>query len=283
MSENYTGTRVVEVEADKINELYSKGSIEIWDKRQAWYPNLYLELIDITNPQHTALGKVKDGKIVKLDNKVKMAGLKPRNKEQVFAFDALLDSNIELVVLTGRFGSGKTLAALAAGIEQLEDNTYKKFILSKPMTQIGKHKLGTLPGEADQKFNPYLINYESNFQQIMDNDDLKLEDLLDQYAIEFRPIQLFLGASFRKTYLVVDEASNLETLELGALLSRAGEGSKIVIMGDYKQNHDQVNYQGIKKLVNDTKIKNSPLTAVIELQKCERGALAQLIGDVFNE
>jgi len=284
LSDNYQGFRVVNVDGKKIDDLFAVGKIPIWDKRIAWYQNMYVNLIDETNPQHTGVGRVVGEEVIKLNPKMQLAGVKSRNVEQLFALDALLDPKIELVILTGRAGTGKTLLAIAGAIDGYERKNYSQIILSKPMTQIGKHKIGTLPGEIADKFHPYLINYESNFKQICGK-HMGLQDILEHYNIEFRPIQLFLGASFVDTFLIVDEAQNLENLEVGALLTRAGEGSKICIMGDYKQVHDQIDMraQGIKKLVNDQQIKNSPLVATIELQHCERGALANLIGTVFGE
>jgi PhoH-like ATPase len=284
LSDNYTGFKTVEVDGKKIDDLFAAGSVPIWDKRVAWYQNMYMTLVDEINPQHTGVARVCGEDLVKLSPRLQAAGVKSRNCEQLFALDALLDPTIELVVLTGGFGTGKTLLAIAGAIAGYEQKNYSQIILSKPMTQIGKHKIGTLPGEIADKFHPYLVNYESNFKQICGK-HMGLQDVLEHYNIEFRPIQLFLGASFVDTFLIVDEAQNLENLEVGALLTRAGEGSKICIMGDYKQVHDQIDMkaQGIKKLVNDLRIKNSPLVAVIELQRCERSPLASLIGEVFGE
>ncbi len=284
MSENYTGFKEFVTSGKNIDTLHSEGKLPIPDKRQAWYPNMYVILIDEINDQHTGLAKVKGDMLIRLNPKLQAGGIKARNAEQSFALDALLDPTIELVVLTGKAGSGKSLLALAGALTGYEKKQYNQIILSKPMTQIGKHKLGTLPGEVEEKFSPYLVNYESNFKQICGK-QVKLEDVMSNYNIEFRPIQLFLGASYTETFLCIDESQNLENLEIGALLTRTGEGSKICIMGDYKQIHDQINIkqQGIRKLTNDLRIKNSPLVAVIELQKCERGLLASLIGDVFGD
>ncbi len=283
MSDNYTGIRSITTTSQNIDTLFKEGKISIWDKRIAWYQNMYVNLTSETDPQHTGVARVKGEELIKINPKLIAANIKPRNCEQLFALDALLDPEIELVVLTGGYGTGKTLLSIAGAIAGYEKKCYNQIILSKPMTQIGKHKLGTLPGEVGDKFNPYLVNYESNFRQICGR-QMKLEDILDQYNMEFRPIQLFLGASFVDTFLIVDEGQNLENLEVGALLTRAGEGSKICIMGDYKQVHDQIDMraQGLKRLVNDLRVKNSPLVAVVELQRCERGALASLMGTVFS-
>lgn len=196
----------------------------------------------------------------------------------------LIDHPEHLYITNNFIVTHNTILSLGAGLQAIEDQKYKKLILSKPMTQIGKHQLGILPGEASDKLRPFLVNYESNLTQIV-GDDVSIDDIVEQYHIEFRPIQLFLGASFANTFLIIDEAANLEVKDIGALLSRAGENCKVVIMGDHKQIHDKIEKknEGLRKLVNDKRIKESPFCAVVELQKCERSRLATLIGDIFGE
>jgi hypothetical protein len=196
----------------------------------------------------------------------------------------LIDHPEHLYITNNFIVTHNTLLSVASGLQAIEDKKYKRLILSKPMTQIGKHPLGILPGSVDEKLEPFLINYESNFRQLV-SDDISMKDIIEQYHIEFRPIQLFLGASFTDTFLIIDEAANLEVKDIGALLSRAGENCKVVIMGDHKQIHDKIEKknEGLRKLVNDKKIKESSFCAVVNLEKCERSRLATLIGDIFDE
>lgn len=286
MTTNYKGFREIIVENDELLEqLFSKGSAPLPDPELEKYQNLYIQLTSPCRPKNSkVLVKVMGNNLVPLPKRLNAMGLEARNREQVFALDALLDPQIQCVVLTGKPGTGKTLSALAAGMAGIEKKKYSRLILSKPMTQIGKHKLGTLPGEVNEKFHPYLVNYQSNFNQILSK-NVGLDYVIQAYRVEFIPIQLFLGASFADTFLIVDEVQNLENIELGAILTRMGEGSKIIIMGDYKQVHDEIDLskQGLCKLVNSPVIQASPLVAVVELQKCERSDLSALMASVFDE
>lgn len=282
LSDNYTGFRTIEVPKNLIDQLYQEGKIEVPDKRIAWYPNMYVELVSLDD-QSTGLGKYKEDKIIRVDPKRFRGILKPKNREQIFAVDAMMDQDIKMVALSGKPGSGKSILALMAAIYGIDKKLYNRVILTKPMTQITKHKLGSLPGITEEKFHPYLLNYLSNIQQLVGK-SVTLEDMESQYYMEFIPLQLFLGASFINTFLVVDEAQSLTQIEMGAILTRAGEGSKVIVLGDYLQIHDPINQkdQGLRRLANDKRVKQSPITAVVELQKCERSELAALMAEVFE-
>lgn len=276
-----TGFRTLSVTGDIVDTIHRDKEIDLWDKRIAVYPNLYLELVDLTNEQHTALAKVtKTGTVRKLGQS-KAYDLRPRNKEQHFALDALMDPNIPIVGLTGRAGTGKTIVCLAASLQQKQDGLYKKILLTRPMSEVGRYKLGALPGDVSEKFGPYLANYTTNLEHFVGEN---VRDLIEQTGITIVPIQLVRGASFKDTFVIADEMQVCDHGEILTVGTRVAEGSKIVIMGDLNQRDEKIarDKTGIYKLFNDPMAKQSPLVATIELQKCERSETAKFFADLFE-
>lgn len=201
---HYTGHTTAKVSKQILDDIVANKRIT-YHELDYLYENEYVLLINEEDPNDTICGK-KEEQHIRLVSPKAAYGIKPRNTEQIFAMDALLDDRIPYVVISGIVGGGKTLLALAAAMAKREKSKskYEKIIMTKPMTQIGRHSLGTLPGEINEKFNPYLINYESNFKQILGR-DVSIEDVVHNYRVEFRPLQLFLGASFTNTFIIVDE------------------------------------------------------------------------------
>lgn len=283
----YKGFRSFEVEKEIIDTLYKTGYIENWNNKITLYPNMYIELKNLTNPKQTVLGKVNKtaNGIEKLKESSSKLEIKPRNREQVFALDALMDDSITVVVLTGTAGSGKTLLALQAALDKIQKKIYSKTIITRPMSQVGKYELGILPGDIKDKFQPYLIGYMSNLEQFTDGNQSSLDYIIDGYKFEMVPLQLFRGASFNKTIVLADEMQVIDNSEMLTIGTRIGEGSKLVIMGDLNQRDEDISKEktGLHKLMNDTRMKESPLVAIVELQKCERSQTAQLFSQVFEE
>ena len=285
MPELFEGFRTLEVEDAKIEDIYADDKIKIWDKRLALFPNMYVELRSIEKEKHTALGKVDaTGEWIGKIKSTEAYGIKPRNREQVFALDALMDDSIPVVVLTGSAGTGKTLLTLATALQKIEQKQYAKVIITKPMSQVGRYQLGALPGDVNEKFNPYLINYLTNLECFV-NGRSNIDHLMDQCKIEALPLQLFRGASFGRTFVIADEMQVCDHMEILTVGTRMGEGSKLVIMGDLCQRDEKIAKEktGLYKLMQDKKIKESGLVAVIELQVCERSPVARLFSDVFEE
>jgi len=288
VAESYTGVRVVEVRPELIDQLYKEKHIDIdFDQRRKFYQNEYVVLKDITGASQSALTRVTGSRLslLKLDKDLCISGVKPRNKEQWMAFDALLDESIKVVVLTGTAGSGKTLASTACAFHHLEKKHYKRVVFTRIMTQVGKHDLGILPGDVDEKFNPYLKNYMCNFELLFDKKKSSIDDILQQYDVEFLPFQLIRGASFINTLLIADECQTLDVLEMLTLGTRMSEGSKIVILGDLKQRDEKIAREktGIFRFVNSEQAKQSSIVASIELIKSERGETASLFASIFEE
>jgi PhoH-like ATPase len=284
MSQGYTGVKVVEVDSALINQIYQDKSIDTsFDERLKFYPNEYVVLKQ--GEGQSALGKVRNNKIHLLNNKLSVGNIKPKNKEQSFALDALLDDDIKVVVLTGRAGSGKTLLSLAAAVHGREKKHYKKLILSRIMTQVGKQELGILPGEIQDKFYPYLRNYMDNLEMILGDRTDNVDDLIERYNAEFLPFQLVRGASIHNSFVIFDECQTLDYHEMLTLGTRIGEGSKLVILGDLKQRDTKIakDKTGLYKFVNDIKAKESSFVASIELIKSERSPVSSLFADIFEE
>lgn len=280
MSEMYTGLKEITVLPETIDELFAKGEIEIPDKRHTYYPNMFVTLT--AGQSQSAITRVIDGKLKNVKTKIKASGITPKNREQIMALDLLLDDTVPIVVLTGKTGSGKTLLAIGAAMEKMQKDKYRKLILTRPMSQVGKRDLGILPGDIMEKFSPYLQNYINNIEQLTGCDDMGMFG--EKYKVDLIPLQLIRGASWVGSFILGDEAQILDDHEVLTLGTRVGENSKIVIMGDMKQRDERIAVEktGLFKFVNDTKTKESPLVGVVELKICERSPVAKLFAEVLE-
>ena len=217
-------------------------------------------------------------------------GLSPLNDEQARALIALLDPEISLVTLTGKAGTGKTLIALAAGLEQVTSlERYERVMVSRAIFPIGRD-LGYLPGSLEEKMEPWL-------QPIYDNVDFLLgqrerrktqreraraEDLIDLGLIEVTPITYIRGRSIPRQYLIVDEAQNLTPHEMKTMLTRAGEGTKVVLLGDPHQvDHPYLDAERNGLTVVSRRFADQRCAAHVHLTRGERSPLAELAADLL--
>jgi PhoH-like ATPase len=288
---SYTGVLVVNVSSELIDKIYKNKKLLLTDElalqfldRTTLFENqfIYLKAND-TFTKKAALCRLYKNYLYVIKEKT-ISGLKPRNKEQVMALDILTDDRVPIVLLTGKAGVGKTLLSLAAALDGIDRRVYSRIILTKPMSWVGKHSLGALPGDVDEKFMPYLENYMCNIECLTGFEKIGTEHLLKQYNIEMIPLQLIRGASWHKSFIIADECQVLDHHEMVTLGTRLGEGSKIIIMGDLAQRDEKIAKEktGIYKLVNDEKAKNSELIATIELIKGERSPASELIAEIFG-
>jgi PhoH-like ATPase len=282
----YTGMVEVVVEAESIAQLFQEGSVQLAGE---FLPNEVLTLIDVVNPSHTALAVVdgESGLIVPLA-KLPHGGvsrIQPRNREQKFAFELLLRDNIPLVTLVGKAGTGKTLLAIAAGVQKVADeHIYSRLLISRPVVPMGRD-IGYLPGDIQEKLTPWMQPLYDNFDLIFGTQDPSHkpshwrhghEELIEHGLLEIEPLTYIRGRTLPQQFLIVDEAQNLTPHEVKTILTRAGKGTKIVLTGDLDQIDNpyvDASSNGLTYAVE--RFKGDPLAAHITLLKGERSLLAE--------
>ena len=290
--EVYMGVRELEVAKGDIDDFYARGELAPPDGINGVYPNEFALLKDRNAPNHTALSKynAQKGRFVPRLKSLKEGawGLRPRNKEQSFALDLLLNDEIKLVTIVGKAGTGKTLLAIAAGLQKtMEEQVYQKMLVSRPVFPLGKD-IGFLPGTVEEKLNPWMQPIYDNVEFLMglSRADKKAgrsyRELIDLGLVAIEPLTYIRGRSIPNQYIVVDEAQNLTPHEVKTIITRVGDNTKIVITGDpYQIDNPYVDStsNGLVHVVN--KFKHERLAGHITLTKGERSALAELASNVL--
>ncbi len=233
-----TGFKELEVGMDVIAAITETNEIgvEDFDGLQGYNPNFYFNLVN-TEGKRSVLAKVSpDGMDIKIIRHVpKKLGLKPKNREQNFVLDALLDETINLVCISGPAGTGKTLLAVAVGYYLTEtEKRYDRLLVSRPVFPMGKD-IGFLPGTVDEKLDPWMCPIYDAFDvlKLGKGDGKKL--VSDNPRIKVEPLTYIRGRSIHNQFLLIDETQNLTPLEIKTIITRAGEGTKIVLTGDVEQ------------------------------------------------
>jgi PhoH-like ATPase len=213
-------------------------------------------------------------------------GIKPRNAEQVFALHALENPNVKLVTIQGVAGTGKTLLALAGALNQKRD--YRQIFLARPIVPLSNKDIGYLPGDVKSKLNPYMEPLWDNLKMIQGQWDegsrehKKIQDMVDQEKLVVQPLAYIRGRSLSNIFFIVDEAQNLTPHEVKTIITRAGEGTKIIFTGDiYQIDTPYLDAQsnGLSYLID--KLKGQKLYAHIALEKGERSELANLANELL--
>lgn len=218
--------------------------------------------------------------------KTRAYGIQPRNAEQTFALHTLLNPNVRLVTLTGKAGTGKTLLALAAALAQKRN--YRQIYLARPVVPLGNRDLGFLPGDVQSKLDPYMQPLWDNLSVIRNrfSSDSReycgIQDMIEQEKLFIAPLAYIRGRSLDRIYFIVDEAQNLTPHEVKTIITRAGEGTKIVFTGDiYQIDTPYLDSQsnGLTYLVD--RLKDEQISAHINLVKGERSELAELASNLL--
>ncbi|MGG6292821.1 PhoH family protein [Leptolyngbya sp. AN02str] len=282
----YVGSTELMVDPAQLDQLFKGGGIA---SDRDFYPNQAITLINSTNPDHTALGIV-DGETRKIVPLAKLphsgvSHIQPHNREQKFALEMLLRDSISLVTLVGKAGTGKTLLAIAAGLQKvLEEGTYSRLLISRPIVPMGRD-LGFLPGDVNEKLSPWMQPLYDNFDLIFSLQEgfgkhtrwwRGYEELMEQGLLQIEPLTYIRGRTIPKQFLIVDEAQNLTPHEVKTILTRAGEGTKIILTGDVEQIDNpyiDAASNGLTYVVE--RFKHDPLAAHITLLKGERSKLAE--------
>ena len=236
--------------------------------------------------EKTHLFQHKDGSLFNVD-KVRTEKAKPRNLEQRAALDALLDEDIELVCLLGKAGTGKTFLALASALEQA--HTYQRILLSKPVVDVGKG-IGFLPGSLSEKLEPWMQSFFDNLDQINPLWDAgpigaemgTKEGFLEKNQIEIQPIHSIRGRSLKQAFMIIDEAQNLTKHEIKSIITRAAEGTKVVLLGDpYQIDHPYLTKQSNGLVYVIERMLGQSLFACVSLHKSERSTLSDIAADLL--
>jgi len=288
LSELYSGQVEHVVSPERLAEFRDRGRLSVPELRLS--PNEYVLLRTESGVPASALGRadVDLRHVVALHQaKDTLWGIRPRNKEQYFAVDALLDDRIKLVTLMGKAGTGKTLLALAAAIDQVvRGKRYRGVLVARPIFPLGRD-LGYLPGDVEQKLEPWMKPIADTVEFLIDAGGA-IKGHRDCAAacraglIEIQPLTYIRGRSISNRFVVIDEAQNLTPLEVKTVITRMGRAAKVVLTGDpYQIDNPYVDADsnGFTYLVN--RFRAESLAAHIELRKGERSPLAELAANLL--
>ena len=287
VSQVYTGSRLIEdVDSKEIDVLYASSGVDGGEINCVIDPMANENFI-LRNGQKSILATFDpfDNKVVRVD-KPSSYGIKPRNAEQSFALHMLMDNRIQLVSLSGKAGTGKTLLALAAALELRSE--YRQIFLARPIVPLSNRDLGFLPGDIQSKLDPYMQPLFDNLSvirhQFKSNDkrSIKINELLEQNKLLITPLTYIRGRSLQKSFFIVDEAQNLTPHEVKTVITRAGEGTKVVFTGDIHQiDHPYLDKRsnGLTYLIS--RMKGQDVFAHITLEKGERSELAELASNLL--
>lgn len=283
--ELYEGYLELALAPDKIDQFYKDKRIEVAEKL---YANQYVIMKDASNPNHSAVGRYSAAQkaIVPLfapsDG---IWGIHARNVEQSFALDCLLNDEILFVSLIGKAGTGKTLQAIAAGLHKtLDEGRFQRLLVSRPIFPMGRD-IGYLPGDIEQKLNPWMQPIFDNVEFLMGADKKaagRAQELINQGMLNIEPLTYIRGRSIPKQYLIVDEAQNLTPHEIKTIVTRAGRGTKVVLTGDiYQIDNPYVDSANSGLTYAVERFKGHPISAHVTLTKGERSELAELAANIL--
>ncbi|MGM0437249.1 MAG: PhoH family protein [Bacillota bacterium] len=284
-----TGFLDINISKDLIDKFYNNDELN----RDEFDKNKEIELtyndfiqLSASDGSATALGRYDGEKIVPLIfSKAHPSGITPLNREQRFAFELLLNDDIQLVTISGKAGTGKTLLALAAGLSKVvNEGKYKRLLVARPVIPMGKD-MGYLPGTLEEKLQPWMQPIYDNLEFILSqnkNSDYTYDQLIEEDLMQLEALTYIRGRSVPDQFIIVDEAQNLSQHEVKTIVTRAGKGSKIIFTGDpYQIDNPYLNLykNGLTYLAH--KFHNQKIAGHIMLQKGERSPLAKIASDLL--
>ncbi len=288
LSELYSGMLERPVSAEALAEFKAHNALALPEGTR-YDPNAYCTLVDETNPKRSLLTKVDSSgtKLVPIqDVREGVWGIRPRNREQHFALDALLDDRIKLVTLMGKAGTGKTLMAMAAGLRRtVVDREFRRVLVARPTISMGK-EIGFLPGSLEEKLAPWMQPIHDALELLTDlnmgQESRRSADLMRNGSIVVEALSYIRGRSIPHQFMIIDEAQNLTPLEVKTIVTRVGQGTKIVFTGDPWQIDNPYvdsSSNGFVHLID--RFRGQPLSAHVHLEKGERSELAEIAANLL--
>jgi len=290
VEELYSGKTIIEDFDDDILQKFYQSPFEVPAKqivkklKTEIVPNKYFIMRNSSRSVLSCIDREQE-KFKRVDKQT-VYGIKPRNAEQTFAVDALINSDIPLVTMTGKAGTGKTILALACALQVKKD--YRQIYIARPVVPLSNKDLGFLPGDVESKLAPYMQPLWDNLKVIQDqfpetdkNYQL-INNMIKEEKLVIEPLSYIRGRSLQRIYFIVDEAQNLTPHEIKTIITRAGEGSKLVLAGDiYQIDHPYLDSQsnGLSFLIEH--FKGQKLYAHVNLEKGERSELAELASNLL--
>lgn len=289
IEELYSGYRDIRVDAKWFDAFVASGRSE---PPEEMYPNEFATIFDESDSSRWKLARYDDesGTLTRItgDGKGNLGRIQPRNREQVFAMDALLNEDIQMVTLVGKAGTGKTLLAVAASLyKTVDENSFNRILVSRPTQPMGKD-IGFLPGSVEEKLSPWMYPIADNVEYLMRGDSRGkhqlrgFRELVDMGILVIEPLTYIRGRSIHNQYLIIDEAQNLTPHELKTIVTRVGEGTKIVITGDpYQIDNPYIDSSsnGLSYVVE--RFKKQQIAAHVTLTKGERSMLSELAANLL--
>ena len=283
------GWRDFNISGNDLENFYKNRFLELQEFDA--YPNEYFVLRDENNEKNTALARWEADRkrlapIIEIPKG--LWGVVPRNKEQRFAIDMLLNDKIPLVTLVGKAGTGKTMLALAAGLTKvLEESVYTKMLVSRSIFPLGRD-IGFLPGEMEEKLRPWMQPIFDNFEFLLSSKGgardrrVSYKTIMEFGQVEIEALTYIRGRTLPNQWMVVDEAQNLTPHEIKTIITRVGEGTKMVLTGDpYQIDNPYLDSSNNAVTYVAEKLKDSPLGAHIVMTKGERSHLAELASNIL--
>ena len=294
IKEQYKGRLDVQTSDENFNKFMEEGKLQVksiqGSKNIEWYPNLFLQIKSLSGG--SAIGRFNGKEVVKLNyTEYHPAKTQTKNVGQIMVKEALMEDAYiaPIVIIIGGAGTGKTYMALAVALEETlyaKNKSYKEILVSAPIETVGQERMGFLPGEIEDKFNPYIGGIKDNLRQLLKNMDSKdsVVSFFSSGKIQIQPIGFLRGRTITDTYFIIDETQKIAPDDIKSIVTRAGKGSKFVFLGDPTQiDNPQLNERNNGLVYLSEKMKESSLVWQITLKDEEsvRSEVAKLAAQIL--